>query len=107
MIFGKRKSKSAPAIGGNQQGLGQMPFLTACRTADGGMSVHIDPSGVESPAIAGIMLADFYRHFARMLAQTGKAQHEEGARAEMLALFMSELRQATDEGNGSLQDSKE
>ena len=67
------------------------PFLIAWRTDDGGMTVNIDPSQIESSGAGGLILADLYRHFARALAQTNKAKSEEHASAEMIAMFLAEL----------------
>jgi hypothetical protein len=84
---------------GNQE---KAPFLIAWRTEDSGMTVNIDPSQIENPGAAGLILADLYRHFARALAQTDKSQSEEHASAEMIAMFLAELKSPTDEGFGTI-----
>ncbi len=78
------------------------PFLQAFRTADGGMVVRLDPAKVGSPGVAGIMLVDMMRHFARALTQYGVARSEEEATAEMLKMFDAEVRSPTDLGSGSI-----
>ena len=78
------------------------PFLVAWRTEDSGMAVNIDPGQIENPGAAGLMLADIYRHFARALAQTNKSKSDEHARAEMIAKFLAELQEPTDEGSGTI-----
>lgn len=96
-MFGKRNASQEPA-GGEQP----TPFLTAFRAPDGGMAVNIVPSGLGTPAHAGIILVDLMRHFARALAQTGAAKSEAEATATMLNLFQAELDHPTDHGSGSI-----
>ena len=78
------------------------PFLVAWRTEDSGMVVNLNPEKIEAPNTAGIILVDLMRHMSRALAQTGKAVSEDHARAEMLAMFLAELQNPTDEGTGTL-----
>ena len=94
-MFGRKKAQTSAAQT-------RQPFLVAWRTEDGGMTVNIDPDGIESPGMGGIVLADLYRHFARALAQTGKAQSEEHAKADMNDLFLKEIQAPTDEGTGTV-----
>ena len=95
-MFGKKQ----PAA--NPQQPKDNPFLVAWRTEDSGMVVNINPEKIESPNTAGIILVDLMRHMSRALAQTGKAVSEDHARAEMLAMFLAELQNPTDEGTGTL-----
>jgi Domain of unknown function (DUF5076) len=77
------------------------PFLVAWRNDSSGMVVNIDSNQIENPGVAGLMLADLYRHFARALQQGNLATTEEHARAEMMAMFLAEIQSPTDEGIGS------
>jgi hypothetical protein len=95
-LFGKRKPASS------DQNLNNSPFLVAYRGEDGGMVVKLDPARVGSAGAAGIMLADFMRHFARALTQYGVARSEEDATAEMLSIFKAEVESPTDLGSGSI-----
>jgi hypothetical protein len=95
-VFGKRK----PAPSGKD--VNNSPFLVAYHGEDGGMVVNIDPARVGSAGAAGIMLADFMRHFARALTQYGAARSEEEATADMLAIFKAEVESPTDLGSGSI-----
>ncbi|HTV71585.1 MAG TPA: DUF5076 domain-containing protein [Rhizobiaceae bacterium] len=93
-LFGKRKPV--------QTETDTSPFMMAWRTEDGGMTVKLDPARVGSAGAAGIMLADFTRHFARALTQYGATKSEEEATAEMLRLFNAEMDSPTDIGSGSI-----
>jgi hypothetical protein len=95
-MFGKRK----PAPSGHD--VNNSPFLVAYRGEDGGMAVKLDPARVGSAGAAGIMLADFMRHFARALTQYGAARSEEEATADMLTIFKAEVESPTDIGSGSI-----
>ncbi len=81
------------------------PFFAAWRDAetDGPMTVNIDPDQIESPAHAGIMIADWMHHIARAMAQTGKAEGEQAAMNQMIALLEAELNDPTDEIEGSIE----
>ncbi|PWE17212.1 DUF5076 domain-containing protein [Marinicauda salina] len=81
-----------------------VPFFVAFRTAEAGMTVHIDVDQVENGASAGIMLADFARHFASALAQTGKAAGPDAALEEILELFGAEIDNPTDTVEGSIRN---
>ena len=93
-LFGKRKP--------TQKEIEVSPFLVAWRNQDGGMTVQLDPSRIESTGAAGIMLADIARHFARALTQYGAAPSEERATTEILQLFDAEMDRPTDLGTGSI-----
>lgn len=95
-MFWKKKKES---VHSQQE---KSPFLIAWRDDNSGMVVNIDPGQIESPATAGIMLADIYRHFAPALTQSKKALSEDHARAEMIALFLTEIQGPTDEGSGTI-----
>ena len=93
-MFGKRKP--------TEQEINQSPFLVAWRTEDGGMTVKLDPARIKSTGAAGIMLADFVRHFARALTEFGATPSEAQATAEMLRMFNAEMDSPTDLGSGSI-----
>lgn len=93
-LFGKRKP--------TQGEIDASPFLVAWRTEEGGMTVQLDPSRIESTGTAGIILADIARHFARALTQYGAAPSEERATSEILQLFDAEMERPTDLGTGSI-----
>jgi hypothetical protein len=93
-LFGKR----APAHGESEIS----PFLVAWRTENGGMTVKLDPSRIQSTGAAGIILADIARHFARALTQYGAASSEQRAVNEILRLFDAEMDRPTDSGTGSI-----
>ncbi len=80
------------------------PFFAAWRDpeTDGPMTVNIDPDQIESPGHAGIMVADWMRHLARAMAQTGKAESEQAALEQMVSLLEAELNNPTDEIQGSI-----
>ena len=80
------------------------PFFAVWRDAeaDGPMTVNIDPAQIESPGHAGIMVADWMRHLARALSQTGKAENERAALEQMISLLEAELNSPTDEIQGSV-----
>ena len=82
------------------------PFFAAWRDAetDGPMTVSIDAEQIESPAHAGIMIADWMRHLARALAQSGKAESEDAALDQMIPLLQAELENPTDEIEGSIEN---
>ena len=75
MFWKKRRQVSKTA----EQG----PFLVAHLTKEAGMVVEIDPSQIESASIAGIILVDLMRHFARALTQSEKAKSEQEANDTM------------------------
>ena len=95
-MFWKKKSEVSTNPSDDQA------FLVAWRTKDSGLAINLNPKRIESPGTAGLILADLYRHFARALAQTGLAISEEHAKAEMIAMFLSELKHPTDEGSGTI-----
>ena len=80
------------------------PFFVAWRDADadGPMTVNIDPEAIASPGHAGIMVADWMRHLARALTQSGKAESEQAALEQMVSLMQAELNNPTDEIQGSI-----
>ena len=82
------------------------PFFAAWRDEDpnGPVTVKIDPDQIESPGHAGIMMADWMRHLSRAFSQTGKAESEDTALAEMVALLEAELNNPTDEIQGSVEN---
>ena len=87
-------------------GRGAEPFFVAYRDADpnGAVTVQIDPDLIESPAHGGLMLADFARHMARAMSQTGKAESEAQALDTILNLFQAELDNPTCPIQGSMQN---
>lgn len=91
MLFGAKKPK---------------PFFAAWRDAetDGPMTVSIDVGQIESPAHAGIIIADWMRHLARALARSGKAESEDAALEQMIPLLQAELENPTDEIAGSIEN---
>ena len=93
-MFGKRKP--------TEQEVSDSPFLVAWRSADGGMTVKLDPARIQSTGAAGIMAADIVRHFARALTQYGAARSEEQATAEIVRMFKAEMDSPTDPGSGSI-----
>ncbi len=78
------------------------PFLVALKTPDDDVMVQIDPEALPGPDHAGILLADFARHMAMALAQTGKADSPEAALNQMLDLFEAELNSPTDTPTGGI-----
>ena len=78
------------------------PMLVAVLNKGGGMDVHLDPVQIGSAAKAGIILADFARHFARALAASRLEASEDAALAGIMALFHAELDRPTDLGEGGL-----
>jgi len=78
------------------------PFLSATRDDDGGMTVVIDTDQIESPEIAGIILADIANHLAGAMTHSGKATDQESALIDILTLFEAELRSPTDTPTGSM-----
>ncbi|MFC4723742.1 DUF5076 domain-containing protein [Glycocaulis abyssi] len=78
------------------------PFFVAFRADDGDVTVHIDTEVIESGSHAGILLADFSRHMAIALAQTGKAASPDAALNEMLGLFQAEINNPTDTPRGGI-----
>ncbi len=78
------------------------PFLVALKTADDDIMVQIDPEALPGPEHAGILLADFARHMAMALAQTGKAESPDAALDTMLDLFEAELNNPTDTPTGGI-----
>ena len=96
MFWNKKAKTKLPVTQAN-------PFLVAWRGNEKGMIVNIDPNQIENAGVAGIMLADIYRHLARALSQSGIAKSQEHARAEMMSLFLAELQNVTDEGSGTIQ----
>ncbi|WP_158291635.1 DUF5076 domain-containing protein [Marinicauda algicola] len=84
------------------QDFGTPPFFVAFRSEDGEITVHIDTEVIESASHAGILLADFSKHMAIALAQTGKASSPDAAMDEMLDLFEAELNNPTDTPRGGI-----
>ena len=78
------------------------PFFIAFRAEDGEITVHIDTEVVESGGHAGVLLADFAKHMAIALAQTGKASSPDAALDDMLDLFEAELENPTDTPRGGI-----
>ena len=78
------------------------PFLVALKTDDDDVMVQIDPEALPGAEHAGILLADFARHMAAALAQTGKADSAEAALNRMLDLFEAELNNPTDTPTGGI-----
>ncbi|XBQ15662.1 MAG: DUF5076 domain-containing protein [Oceanicaulis sp.] len=78
------------------------PFFLAFRTKDGEIGVQLDPEAMEGPGHAGVLLADFARHFAMAFAQTGKASSPDAALDEILDLFEAELENPTDAPRGGI-----
>ena len=78
------------------------PFFIAFRADDSDVTVHIDTEVIESASFAGILLADFSRHMAIALAQTGKAASVDAALDEMLDLFLAEMNNPTDTPRGGI-----
>lgn len=78
------------------------PFLVALKTSQDDVMVQIDPEAIPSADHAGILLADFARHMAMALAQTGKAESPEAALNQMLDLFEAELNTPTASPTGGL-----
>lgn len=78
------------------------PFLVALKTGDDDVMVQIDPEALPGAEHAGILLADFARHMAMALAQTGKSESPEEALETMLDLFEAELNNPTDAPTGGI-----
>lgn len=78
------------------------PFFVALKTEDGDIIVQLDPEAIPGPDHAGLLLADFSRHMAAALAQTGKASSPEAALNQMLDLFEAELNAPTDTPTGGI-----
>lgn len=78
------------------------PFLVALKTSEDDVMVQIDPEAIPSADHAGILLADFARHMAMALAQTGKAESPEAALNQMLDLFEAELNTPTASPTGGM-----
>ncbi len=78
------------------------PFLVALKTGDDDVVVQIDPEAIPGAEHAGILLADFARHMAMALAQTGKADSPETALDRMLDLFEAELNTPTASPTGGI-----
>ena len=81
---------------------GAYPFFVAFRTKDGEIGVQLDIEALEAPAHAGVLLADFARHFAMAFAQTGKASSPDAALDELLDLMEDELENPTDTPRGGI-----
>jgi len=78
------------------------PFFVVFRTKDGEVGVQLDIEALESAEHAGVLLADFARHFAMAFAQTGKASSPDAALDEMLDLMEAELENPTDTPRGGI-----
>lgn len=78
------------------------PFFVAFRTKDGEIGVQLDIEALESAEHAGVLLADFARHFAMAFAQTGQASSPDAALDEMLDLMEAELENPTDTPRGGV-----
>lgn len=85
-----------------QQDVQTPPFFIAFRAENGEITVHIDTEVIESGEHAGILLADFAKHMAIALAQTGKASSPDAALDDMLDLFEAELENPTDTPRGGI-----
>jgi hypothetical protein len=81
---------------------GAYPFFVAFRTKDGEIGVQLDIEALEAPEHAGVLLADFARHFAMAFAQSGKASSPDAALDEMLDLMEDELENPTDTPRGGI-----
>lgn len=83
------------------------PFFIALRDSDpnGPMEVRIDPSQVNDATEAGIILADFAKHFARALHQTEKAPSEGEALTTIQSFFNEEILNSTQNPDGGIQQS--
>lgn len=78
------------------------PFFVALKSDDGDVMVQLDPEAIPSADHAGLLLADFARHMATAMAQTGKADSPEEALNQMLGLFEAELDAPTDTPSGGI-----
>ncbi len=78
------------------------PFFVAFRTPEGEIGVQLAAEALESPEHAGVLLADFARHFALALTQLDKASSPDAALDEMLDLFEAELNNPTDTPRGGI-----
>lgn len=93
-MFGRKKSGEMRL---------QDPLMVAFFDEDGALNVHLDPKQVPDAHAAGMILADFARHFSNMLCQTGKSSTETVAIAGIRAGFDSELTDPTDSPTGHIQ----
>ncbi len=97
-MFGRKKSSvSGPVRIDN-------PLLVAVRDSDpdGPMTVRIDVAQISNAHEAGLILADFAKHFAKALTATGKAASEEAAMTELRWMFDAEMNQPTDGAQGGV-----
>lgn len=78
------------------------PFFVAFRTREGEIGVQLDIEALEGPDHAGVLMADFVRHFAMAFAQTGKASSPDAALDEILDLMEAELENPTDTPRGGI-----
>ena len=78
------------------------PFFVALKTETGDIIVQLDPEAIPGPDYAGLLLADFSRHMAAALAQTGKAPSPQAALTGMLDVFEAELNAPTDTPTGGI-----
>ncbi len=97
MLFGRKRT---------EQPAKTEPFFIAYRDEDpnGPITVSIDPEQVESAPHAGLMLADFARHFARAMSQVGKAESEVHALRDVVKLFNAEIDHPTGPVDGSIRN---
>jgi len=82
----------------------EQPLLIAMRDQDpnGPMAVHIDPSQLGSAQEAGLVLADFAKHFSNALAEYDLAESPEQAMEQIRLLFDAELDNPTQDAEGGL-----
>ncbi len=97
MLFGRKRT---------EQPVKTEPFFVAYRDDDpnGPMTVTIDPDQVESASHAGLMLADFARHFARAMSQAGKSESEGQALQDVVKLFNAEIDHPTGPVDGAIRN---
>ena len=78
------------------------PLMVAFFDVDDALEVRIDPDQVPDAKTAGILLADFSRHFAQLLEQTGQAATIGDAHDAMMRAFIDELNDPTDNAPGEI-----
>ena len=82
----------------------QDPLMVAYFEGDGALNVRINAKQLETPAWAGIILADFEQHFANALVQLGKASSYQGAINEIRSAYQAEIADPTDTPTGHIEN---
>ena len=80
------------------------PLMVAFFDAEGALNVQIDPEQVPNGNAAGMILADFARHFQNMLVDVGKENSHSTALAAIERGFRAEIDDPTDDPSGKVEN---